>query len=237
MQTFKYTFAAGETKVLPSGKFFMILESSSGVDVVFKRRESSIDETSIDVPSGYWVELDQKFDSVRITSATAQTCKFATSDGKGGVNTTSTTILGDVSVGGAAGVSECDALLGSVAAGIAGNEINTTLLLGAANANGMDIVSCHISSVSRVFDPGGTQTLRVYADPLGVMGGSGLTNPLFLTLGGYRRDMTSSGGSRMSGVNDLLSSPIRLPAGWGLALACEAPSGSLFLVSLGVKFL
>ncbi len=95
MRTFDLTFTPGETKVLPGGRFLILLTAVTGVDIDYFVGGTNNNENATDVTSGYFYEQDDTpFTSVRITSALAQTIKVAVSRGKGGFNTTSTTLNG-----------------------------------------------------------------------------------------------------------------------------------------------
>ncbi len=95
MKTMEYTFLAGETKVLPGGIFFALVNAVSGVDVDYFKNNVNNGENAVNVTAGYFYQnLDQGFDSVRVTSAVAQTVKFAVSRGKGGFNVGSSIITG-----------------------------------------------------------------------------------------------------------------------------------------------
>lgn len=208
MQTFDYTFVAGETKVLPSGKFFMILSATYSLDVNFLKRESSIDEKAVGVESGFWVEFPEKFDSVRVTSATAQTCRLATSDGKGGLNTTSTSILGVVD---ANIISSVDLNIidldrsAEIYSGHSGSSAAVqTLLSGVANSNGAVILSAIVSPYTTVNPNNG----RIFVDSLGTGIGGSVSNPLHLTLATCMLNPTTS-----SDIVGGVGLPIKIPAG------------------------
>lgn len=95
MQTYEYTFSAGETKVFPSGQFFILIDASSGVDVDYFKNNTNINESASGVTSGYFYRNENGFDTVQVTSATGQTVKLAISKaGDGGYNIASQIISG-----------------------------------------------------------------------------------------------------------------------------------------------
>lgn len=90
MKTFEYSFTAGEKKTFPAGNFFMLLTTSSPVDVEFFKNGSPTEEKAEDVEAGFSVEPLIEllpgftyFDKVEVTSAAAQTVKVAVSRGAG----------------------------------------------------------------------------------------------------------------------------------------------------------
>lgn len=88
MRTVEITFSAGETHQFPGGNFFMILEAPSPVDVQFFRHGAPVDDKAEAVEAGFIAQPKRRgdglaFDSVEITSATAQTVKVVISQGTG----------------------------------------------------------------------------------------------------------------------------------------------------------
>lgn len=94
MKTFQYTFGAGETKVFPGGKFFILISAAAGVDVDYLRNGTSVNENAEGVVSGYYYESPNEFTSVRVTSGTAQTVTLAISRGTGGYNVSANVLAG-----------------------------------------------------------------------------------------------------------------------------------------------
>lgn len=104
MKTYTLTFSGAGTKELPGGNFFMIISASSTVDVLPWRAGSPLDNEKAEaVEAGFYIERKdwsnealelseqgrgkrklRHFDSIQITSASAQTVKVAISQGTGG---------------------------------------------------------------------------------------------------------------------------------------------------------
>ena len=98
MRTFDLIFAAGETKTLAGGRFLILINAVTGVDIDYFVGGTNNNENATNVTSGYYYDVDDKddFTSVRITSALAQTITGAISRGKGGYNTGATSVTGSV---------------------------------------------------------------------------------------------------------------------------------------------
>lgn len=96
MRTFSETFDAGETiRLSVSGsRYFRLLTTSYPVSIDFRRDNRALGQQSTDVESGYYAIPGGGFDEISITSATAQTVKFAIATGEGGYDR----ISGEVSV-------------------------------------------------------------------------------------------------------------------------------------------
>lgn len=93
MRTFSETFAAGEAKKLNLvGSYFRLLTTSGAVDVKFLRQNMSVGDSASQVEAGYYAIPEGGFDAVELTSATAQTVKFAVTRGRGGYDR----VIGDV---------------------------------------------------------------------------------------------------------------------------------------------
>ena len=91
MKTHSLTFTAGQTKTLLGGNFFIILTTTSPVDVEFFKNKVSTDEKAEAVLAGFSIEPlpglitpgENYFDRVKVTSALAQTVVVAVSRGAG----------------------------------------------------------------------------------------------------------------------------------------------------------
>lgn len=96
MRTFQYTFAPGETKVFPGGRFLILITAANPVDVDYFVGGSNNNENATGVLAGYFYDVEdgKEFTSVRINSAAAQTVTLAISRGSGGYNIASTIITG-----------------------------------------------------------------------------------------------------------------------------------------------
>jgi len=99
MRTVEVTFAAGETHQFPGGNFFMVLEAPAPVDVQFFRHGTQVDDKAVAVEAGFIAQPKRRgdglaFDSVEITSATAQTVKVVISQGTGSYQR----LIGEVAV-------------------------------------------------------------------------------------------------------------------------------------------
>lgn len=89
MKTLEYTFLAGETKTFPGGNFFMLLDTTSPVDILFSHSNRPLSNESAEgVEAGFrtspLIVEGRAFDSAKVTSALAQTVKVAISAGYGG---------------------------------------------------------------------------------------------------------------------------------------------------------
>lgn len=87
---------AGETRTFyVPGAFFMLLEATSDVDIDVLAAEASIGRAE-GVGVGFYFDFQggQRFQGVRITSATAQTLKLCFSDGEAGVRGGAVTLSG-----------------------------------------------------------------------------------------------------------------------------------------------
>lgn len=77
MRTYTETIGAGQTlRVNAAGTFFRLLQTTAAVDVRFMRSSAEF-ASATGMEAGYAEETEQAFDSLEITSATAQTVKFA----------------------------------------------------------------------------------------------------------------------------------------------------------------
>lgn len=218
MQTFDYSFTAGEPLTFPSGRFFMVIESTDDLDVSFFRKNSSINENAKGVPSGFYVEFAEQFDSARVTSATNQSCKIAVSHGRGGINTTSTSILGTVTT-----VDEVHPENDLFSTYSAAGTTNTIVVSGGANTNGVIIYSA-------VIIPNLIQDPAIFAwypkmgfkvDPLGLGIGMSVTNPLHTTLAVAVGNGFSATYQDTQVVNNCFHAPHYIPAGQLIYLAAE----------------
>lgn len=91
MGTIVETFAAGETKTLPGGRYFHVLKTTSPIDLQFVKEQRRVEEAS-QVEAGFVRRSPCQF--VEVTSASAQTIKVWVSDGDGEYNRT----VGDVTI-------------------------------------------------------------------------------------------------------------------------------------------
>lgn len=89
MRTLSELFTAAETKQFTvPGIYFRLLGTTGPVDVVFVRHGARVGESASQVEAGYYALPEGGFDRIEITSATAQTVKFAISRGRGGYDRT-----------------------------------------------------------------------------------------------------------------------------------------------------
>ena len=112
MKTLTKTFdgTGTDTWTIPGGNFLQVLDTSGPIGIKFFKGGSSVDEDAIDVEAGFKsrpvrpADGGDAFDSVQITSATAQTVKIAISRGEGGYD------HGTVSVSDAVDISKASTL-------------------------------------------------------------------------------------------------------------------------------
>ncbi len=163
MKTFDLTFAAGETKTLPSGVFLALALTVSPVNIKYFVRGVNINENAVNVESGYFYEtLDDGFDTVQITSQLAQTIKVGISSGRGGFNIiTSTKII--------SGSLTPDTLNGKYFRESASSFLNT-IVTPAANVNGIKVINAGVSGnfksyssiMAKTSAPSGTTDLNAH---------------------------------------------------------------------------
>jgi hypothetical protein len=79
------TFSSGETKRFSvQGRFFLLLSASTVVNVGFYRKRQRLNETVVNVSTGFSFESSEGFDEVEITSPGAQSIAIVISAGKVG---------------------------------------------------------------------------------------------------------------------------------------------------------
>lgn len=102
MRTIKHTAAAGSTvKFHEVAKHFNLLETTAPVDVSFFKN-GAIFAKAEGMEGGFFSQPPEGYDAVEITSVTAQSIKFAVSDGTGGTSrvTGAVQVQGTVQVAG-----------------------------------------------------------------------------------------------------------------------------------------
>lgn len=137
MEVRSLTLQAGVRTAVPSpGRFFMLIETSSPIDVEFQKNRSTNREKGRDVEAGYKSFPDptqpgdaliQSFDGVVFTSAAAQTIRYAISDRQGDYARVAQTVFVTNPTG---LLSTADVVVGAAAAVIiAANASRRSLLL------------------------------------------------------------------------------------------------------------
>lgn len=94
MKTVSMAFTAGQTiKIFALGNYFQLLETTAGVDIDFMI-DGAVQSSASNMEFGFYSKPAAGFTELNLTSATAQTIKFAWGIGEGGYNRT----VGSVSI-------------------------------------------------------------------------------------------------------------------------------------------